>query len=76
MHIGGAASVSSGKEIREFFWWRAKGQFAEGDPFRQSWLDAGISAEEIDETVSAIEKWAGTEDAWFVGLQLEMLAWK
>jgi len=56
--------------------WRAAGQLKQGDPFRQGWLDVGITEDEIQETLRAVENWAETEDAWFVALQSEMLAWK
>lgn len=47
-----------------------------GDPFYQSWIDAGISDDEIKETLTAVKEWADTEDGCFVTLQCEMLAWK
>lgn len=46
------------------------------DTLRQSRLDAGIGEEEIEETLAAVQRWVETEDAWFVSLQCEMLAWK
>jgi SAM-dependent methyltransferase len=76
VEIGASAQVMSGPDTRKFLAWRAKGQLTEGDPFRQAWLDAGISAEEIQQTIDAVEKWAETEDAWLLLLQCEMLAWK
>ena len=53
---------------------RALAEMREGDPFRQSWLDAGITEDEIQETLRAVRKWAEMEDAWFAALQCEMLA--
>ncbi|KAF2108435.1 S-adenosyl-L-methionine-dependent methyltransferase [Lophiotrema nucula] len=76
VRIGADGRVFSGPETREWLAWRAAGQLKEGDPFRQSWLDAGITEDEIEETVAAIKKWAETEDAWSAGLQCDMLAWK
>lgn len=76
VHIGAGARVFSGQETRKWLAWRANGQLKQGDPFRQSWLDAGITEDEIQETLLAVEKFAETEDAWFVVLQCEMLAWK
>ncbi|KAI1330230.1 S-adenosyl-L-methionine-dependent methyltransferase [Xylariaceae sp. FL0255] len=79
---GGKVQVSAGtmvvadKETRMFFARRTAGQLSHGDPFYQSWLDAGISEDEIRETVDAVKKWAETEDAWFAGLQCEILGWK
>jgi len=76
VHIGAGTMVFSGPETRKWLAWRVTGQLKEGDPFRQSWLDAGITEDEIQETLLAVEKFAETEDAWFVALQCEMLAWK
>jgi len=76
VRIGAGTMVYAGDETRKWLAWRAKGQLKEGDPFRQSWLDVGITEAEIEETVAAVEKWAELEDAWFVTLQCEMLAWK
>lgn len=76
VHIGAGTKVFSGPESRKWLVWRAAGQLKEGDPFRQSWLDAGITENEIQQTLIAMEKWAETEDAWFASLQCEILAWK
>lgn len=74
--VGAGTLVYSGPEARKWLAGRAAGQLKLGDPFRQAWLDAGITEDEIQETVLAAEKWAETEDAWFASLQCEMLAWK
>ncbi|KAE8453548.1 hypothetical protein EG329_010409 [Mollisiaceae sp. DMI_Dod_QoI] len=74
--VGAGTKVFSGPEARKFLAWRAAGQLKEGDPFRQSWLDAGITEDEIQQTLVASGKWAETEDAWYASLQCEMLAWK
>ncbi|KAF2973244.1 hypothetical protein GQX73_g244 [Xylaria multiplex] len=76
VEIGAGTMVVSGREHRKWLAWRVAGQLKPDDPFYQSWLDAGISKEEIQETVHAINKWAETEDAWFAALQCEILAWK
>lgn len=76
IRVGAGTTTFSGLETRRWLAWRTKGQLKAGDPFYQSWLDAGISEEEIRETLSAVEKWAETEDAWLASLQCEMLAWK
>jgi SAM-dependent methyltransferase len=59
-------------------WWAdgLMGRPQEGDGFRRSWEAAGVSKGEIAECVRALERWAGTEDAWYAILQCEMLAWK
>jgi ubiquinone/menaquinone biosynthesis C-methylase UbiE len=74
--VGAGAQVHSELEARQRMAWRATGQLQQGDPFYQSWLDAGITEEEIQETLLAVRKWVETEDAWLVILQSEMLAWK
>ena len=74
--IGAGTTVYSGAETRKWLAWRAKGHLQHGDEFRQSWLDAGITEDVIQETLVAVEKWANTEDAWYAAIQCEMLAWK
>ncbi|QLL34608.1 hypothetical protein HG536_0G04700 [Torulaspora globosa] len=76
MVVGAGTSVIAGREARGWIARRAAGQLQPGDPFRQSWLRAGITQQEIQETLRAVETWAETEDAWFVALQCEMRAWK
>jgi ubiquinone/menaquinone biosynthesis C-methylase UbiE len=76
VRISAGASVFSGPEARKFLEWRVTGQLAEGDPFRQSWMDVGITEDEIQETLAAVGKWAEAEDGWHAMLQCEMLAWK
>jgi hypothetical protein len=34
-----------------------------------------VEEEDIDETLSVVEKWADMEDAWCAALQCEMLVW-
>ncbi|CAJ2511695.1 Uu.00g073200.m01.CDS01 [Anthostomella pinea] len=76
VQIGVSTKVFSGPEARKFLAWRAEGQLKEGDPFRQSWLDSGISEEEIGQALKAIREWSETEDAWHLAVQCEILAWK
>jgi hypothetical protein len=76
VRVGAGTKVFSGQETRKWLAWRAEGQLREGDPFRQSWLDAGKTEDEIQEILWAVGKWAEMEDAWFAALQCEMLAWK
>lgn len=59
-------------------WWRDTmgGRLAPGDPFRASWVRAGISEDECDATKALVERWAASEDAWHGVLQSEVLAWK
>jgi SAM-dependent methyltransferase len=76
VQIGAGVRAVQGDESRKFLAWRAKGQLSEGDPFRQAWLNVGITEEEIQQTINAVEAWAATDDAWMLMLQCEMLAWK
>ncbi|KAI5464435.1 S-adenosyl-L-methionine-dependent methyltransferase [Mariannaea sp. PMI_226] len=76
VRLGAGTTVFSGPETRKWLAWRVTGQLQRGDAFYQSWIDAGISEKEIQETLKAVHKWAETEDAWFGSLQCEMLAWK
>lgn len=76
VRVGAGTTVYSGPETRKWLAWRAAGQLQQGDPFRQSWLDAGITEDEIQQTLLAVGKWAEMEDAWYAALQCEMLAWK
>ncbi|KAH8678544.1 S-adenosyl-L-methionine-dependent methyltransferase [Xylariales sp. PMI_506] len=73
---GAGTTVFCGLETRQWLAWRTTGQLQEGDQFRQSWLDAGITEDEIQQTLSAVKEWAKTTDAWFASLQCEMLGWK
>jgi hypothetical protein len=72
--VGG--NVFEGKDMREFIANRGLAQLSDGDPMKKSWLDAGITEEEIEETIQAVKVWRDTEDAWFTGIQCEMLGWK
>ncbi|PVH96070.1 S-adenosyl-L-methionine-dependent methyltransferase [Periconia macrospinosa] len=76
VHVGAGTTVYAGTTARKWIASRGVSQLQQGDAFRQSWLDAGITEEEIGATVAAVQKWAETEDAWFASLQCEILAWK
>ncbi|KAI8950328.1 S-adenosyl-L-methionine-dependent methyltransferase [Xylaria longipes] len=76
VRTGAGTMLVSDAETRKFFAWRTAGQLKPGDPFYQSWLDVGISKDEMQETLRAVNEWAETEDAWFAAMQCEMLAWK
>ncbi|KIW16241.1 hypothetical protein PV08_06292 [Exophiala spinifera] len=76
VRIGTASTTISGAETRQRLAKRAKSQLQPGDPLYQNWLDAGITEDEIQQTIRASRQWAETEDAWYVALQCETLAWK
>nr|XP_031857868.1 uncharacterized protein CI109_006740 [Kwoniella shandongensis]KAA5524940.1 hypothetical protein CI109_006740 [Kwoniella shandongensis] len=70
------SSVTATAEGRRFLARRCTSQLQEGDAFRQSWIDVGISEEDINRTLAAVREWKQTEDAWHVVVQCEILAWK
>ncbi|KAJ5764851.1 hypothetical protein N7520_004410 [Penicillium odoratum] len=74
--IGTGSTVFSGADTRQWLAKRAESQLQPGDPLHRSWREAGITEDEIQETLLASKKWAETEDAWFAALQCNMLAWK
>ena len=74
--VGAGTTVYASPEARKWLAKRGAGQLQQGDVFRKSWLDAGITEDEIQQTLVAVGKWAETEDAWYVAVQCEMLAWK
>lgn len=74
--IGAGTTVYSGPEGRRFLAGGLLGRLEEGDPYRRSWVEAGISEAEIEETRAALREWVETEDAWYVAVQSEVLAWK
>ncbi|KAL6245545.1 hypothetical protein RBB50_007544 [Rhinocladiella similis] len=76
IRIGTGSAAFTGAETRQWLTKRAESQLRPGDPLHQSWLDAGITEDEIQETLRASRTWAETEDAWFAALHCEMLAWK
>ena len=76
VRIGTGSTVFSGANTRQWLTNRAESQLQPGDPLHRSWLEAGITEDEIQETLLASRKWAETEDAWYAALQCEMLAWK
>ncbi|KAJ5593920.1 uncharacterized protein N7459_000128 [Penicillium hispanicum] len=76
VRIGTGSSTFWGPDMRHKLSTRAESQLQPGDPLYRSWLEAGITEDEIRETVLASRKWAETEDAWYAALHCEMLAWK
>lgn len=74
--FGGGATVVAGREKR--LWWRdtVGGRLARGDPFRERWLEIGLSEEQVDAYKNCIDRWAEDENGWYGALQSEVLAWK
>ena len=50
------ATVYSGLETRKWLAWWAAGKLQKGGPFRQGWLDAGITENEIQQMLVAVRK--------------------
>ncbi|KAK3385158.1 putative arsenite methyltransferase [Podospora didyma] len=76
LQVGAGTTVVSGPEARKVHADGFLGRLEEGDAYRASWRAAGISDEEVEESREALSGWAETEDAWYVALQSEALAWK
>ncbi|KAL8321599.1 hypothetical protein RB597_007748 [Gaeumannomyces tritici] len=51
-------------------------RLAKGDSFRASWLASGLTESDIEESKKALQAWAETEDAWYIGVQADILGWK
>ncbi|KAK4183202.1 methyltransferase [Podospora australis] len=74
--IGGGTTVHSGKEAKGWFSEANVQKLSEGDAFRESWLRAGITDGEIEETKGKMQEWARDENGWYVALQAEIVARK
>lgn len=76
VRVSGGTLVYSSPQERRWLAKRIAGQLGEGDAFRKSWLEAGISEGEIRETINAVKTWSETEGAWHGSLQCQILVWK
>lgn len=76
VEVGAGTTVYAGEEMRRWFVEGCLGRLTEGDEFRESWRRVGITDHEVEETRVALKKWGDDEDAWYVALQAEILAWK
>jgi SAM-dependent methyltransferase len=74
--IGLGSTVHFGDEARARFADGFLGRLREGDQYRKSWTEAGITDSEIDEARAALTEWKATADAWYLGTHTEILAWK
>jgi hypothetical protein len=68
VRISTGSTVFSGADTRQWLAKRAESQLQPGDPLHRSWLEAGITEDEIYETLHASRNWAETEDAWYAAL--------
>lgn len=76
IRVGVTARANADPERRRWLARRTAAQLTRGDPLHQSWLDAGVTEDEMEETIAAANKWAEDPDAWVVSVDGEMLAWK
>ncbi|KAK7941360.1 uncharacterized protein PG986_013747 [Apiospora aurea] len=76
MVVGAGTTVHAGREEVKRFAESVIGRLQPGDTFRESWRRAGITDQEVERTCKALEVWGNDEEAWYVALQVEMLAWK
>jgi ubiquinone/menaquinone biosynthesis C-methylase UbiE len=74
--IGVGTTVHFGADARARFGNGLLGRLQDGDQYREAWAEAGISDSEIEDTKAALTEWMATEDAWYLGLHTEILAWK
>lgn len=74
--VGSGTTTVAGKEAVAVYAQGMLGRLSVGDPYRASWEKAGITMEEIQEVRNLTERWAETDDAWYVAVQCEILAWK
>jgi len=63
--VGGGTTVYSSAEARR--WWAAssEGRLRKGEAVRDSWLAAGETEAEIDETIDALRRWGALDGAWY-----------
>ncbi|KAK5045541.1 hypothetical protein LTR84_009159 [Exophiala bonariae] len=76
IHVSAGTTVYSTPEARKWLALRGTSQLQPGDAFHQSWLDADITNEEIEQTLKAVAEWAEHDGAWFVALHCDVLGWK
>jgi ubiquinone/menaquinone biosynthesis C-methylase UbiE len=74
--VGAGTTVYYGAESRKWFAERNIARLSTSDTYRQGWIRAGISEEEIEETRVAFGKWADDDDAWYIAIQAEVVARK
>lgn len=73
---GAGTTVVAGAEARAVLASGFLRRLAPGDSYRETWRAGGVAEAEIDEARGALAAWAVAEDAWYVILHCDMLAWK
>ncbi|KAM0324393.1 hypothetical protein ACHAQA_008175 [Verticillium albo-atrum] len=74
--IGAGTTVHSGEGGKKALGVSYLGRLSPGDPYLESWKQAGISNEEIEKTKQALKVWLEDPDAWYVALQAEIVGRK
>jgi len=74
--IGSGSEVAASRAKCQWRYDTFAPRLAEGEAFRESWLKAGLTDEECDETLVWLKKWVESDDAFYGILQTETLAWK
>lgn len=74
--ISGSVSTVYSKEDREWLGKRMIDMLKPNFTLRDSWLKAGLTEHEIEESIAAMRRWADTENAWYMTTHCETLAWK
>ncbi|KAM7184069.1 methyltransferase [Rhypophila sp. PSN 637] len=76
VRIGAGTTAYTDQKARKWFAEACKARLGQGEPFRQSWLEVGITEGGIEDTKEALDRWAGRDGAWYVAVQAEILGWK
>jgi ubiquinone/menaquinone biosynthesis C-methylase UbiE len=74
--VGGSVRVLATEKERRWLVGSMVGRLEEGGTLHKNWLEVGYTDVDVEEAVDALERWAGTEDAWYLSSQVEVLAWK
>jgi len=76
IRVGAGTTVHSGREERRWYVDRNLEKLSAGDPYRESWIQVGVTEKEIEQVKEALSRWAEDDDAWYVALQGETIGWK
>ncbi|KAM7189118.1 methyltransferase [Rhypophila sp. PSN 637] len=76
VRIGAGTTAYTHEKARKWFAEASKGRLEQGETFRQSWLEVGITDQEIEDTKVALDIWVALDGAWYVAVQAQILGWK
>ncbi|KAK0671177.1 S-adenosyl-L-methionine-dependent methyltransferase [Cercophora samala] len=74
--VGAGTTVYGSREERAWFAGRNREKLAVGDPYRESWVRAGVDEGDIEEATRAFKAWEEDDGGWYVATQAEVLGWK